>query len=93
LTLEEAVRKMTSLPASVYGLETKGRVEVGLDADLVLFDPEAVRDTATFVDPDGAPEGIPYVLVGGCLAVAQGRVTGAARGEILRRRPIERSDG
>jgi len=75
LTLEEAVRKMTSLPATVYGLETKGRLEVGLDADLVVFDPTTIQDTATFVEPDQAPEGIPYVWVGGRLAVEDGRVT------------------
>jgi N-acyl-D-amino-acid deacylase len=85
LTLEEAVRKMTSLPAAVYGLKTKGRLEVGLDADLVIFDPGAIQDTATFAEPDQAPHGIQYVLVGGCVAVENGQVTGAGKGKILRR--------
>jgi N-acyl-D-aspartate/D-glutamate deacylase len=85
LTLEEAVRKMTSLPAAVYGLKTKGRLEAGLDADLVVLDPESVRDTATYAEPDQSPQGIQYVLVGGCVAVEDGQVTGVARGKILRR--------
>ncbi|MCU0594942.1 MAG: D-aminoacylase [Desulfobacterota bacterium] len=93
LTLEEAVRKMTSLPASIYGLQAKGRLKIGLDADLVLFDPETIRDTATFIEPDQAPEGIPYVLVGGRLAVEEGRVTGTARGSVLRHPPAGRSNG
>ncbi len=90
LTLEEAVRKMTSLPASVYGLGRKGKLREGLDADLVILDPMAVKDMAGFMEPDQAPEGIPYVILGGRLAVAQGRVTGKARGAVLRRSTLGR---
>ncbi len=85
LTLEEAVRKMTSLPAQTFGVRGKGLLKEGFDADIVVFDPETVIDGATYHEPHLAPEGIPYVLVNGQLAVERGEVVGAASGRVLRR--------
>jgi N-acyl-D-amino-acid deacylase len=84
LTLEEAVRKMTSLPASRMGLHDRGIVRPGMMADLVAFDPEAVRDRSTFADPFHYSEGIPYVAVNGRLVVDEGRITDERPGRILR---------
>lgn len=84
MPLEEAVRKMTSLTARTYGLASKGLVRPGMDADLVIFDPDRIADRATFADPDRAPEGIEKVIVNGRVAVDNGRVTGRARGRVLR---------
>jgi N-acyl-D-amino-acid deacylase len=85
LTLEDAVRRMTSAPADRMGFRDRGRVAEGLAADLVVFDPATVRDAATFEDPCRYPEGIPYVLVNGRLVVDGGRHTGALPGEVLTR--------
>ena len=82
---EQAVRKMTSLPAQRLGLPDRGLVRPGMAADLVCFDPETVRDTATFDEPKQIPEGIPYVAVNGRLVVADGRHTGNLPGRALRR--------
>jgi len=85
LSLEEAVRKMTSLPAQTFGVKNKGLLKEGFDADLVLFDPDRVADKATFDDPTQKPEGIPWVLINGEVAVENGLITGAASGRVLRR--------
>jgi len=87
LSLEEAVRKMTSLPAQTFRLKNKGLVKEGFDADLVLFDPETVLDQGTFQEPHQPPIGIHHVLVNGRLAVEEGRVSGAGSGRVLRRGP------
>lgn len=84
LTLEEAVRKMTSLPASFLGLQDRGIVREGFYADLVVFNPKTVRSVATYGDPCLFPEGISYVLVNGRLAVDDGKPTGALAGKVLR---------
>ena len=84
LTLEEAVRKMTSLPASRMGLAERGLVRPGMYADLVAFDPLTVRDVATFEDPLHYSEGIPYVAVNGELVVDAGKITAARPGRALR---------
>jgi N-acyl-D-amino-acid deacylase len=84
LTLEEAVRKMTSLPASRMGLADRGVVRPGMMADLVAFDPTTVRDRSTFADPTHYSEGIPYVVVAGQLVVDGGRITEARPGRVLR---------
>lgn len=83
LTLEEAVWKMTGFPAQRMGFQDRGRIEKGLAADLVVFDPAAIRDTATFEEPCRYPEGIPYVLVNGDVVVDQGRHTGLLKGRVL----------
>ena len=84
LTWEGAIRKMTSLPAQRLGFPDRGLVRPGMAADLVCFDPETVRDTATYDDPKQLPEGIPYVAVNGRLAVDGGRLTGDLAGRSLR---------
>jgi N-acyl-D-amino-acid deacylase len=85
LTLEEAVRKMTSLPAGFFKFEDRGVIREGAVADLVLFDPATVRDLATYERPRAFPTGIPHVLVNGVFVVRDGRTTGARPGVILLR--------
>ncbi len=88
LTLEEAVRRMTSLAAATFGLEGRGRVEPGCWADLVLFDPDTVADGATYDEPKQPPVGIPLVVVNGVIAHRDGIASGAGSGRMLRyRRP------
>lgn len=84
LTLEEAVRKMTSLPAGRLGLTDRGRIAEGFSADLVLFDPAKVLDAATFANPFQHALGIPYVFVNGVAVIDEGRVSGSLPGRCLR---------
>ena len=84
ISLEEAIRKMTSLPAQTFRVKKKGLLKEGFDADIVIFDPETVLDRATFDDPRQQPEGIVWVLINGQVAVEKGRVTGEARGKVMR---------
>jgi N-acyl-D-amino-acid deacylase len=83
LSLEEAVRKMTSLPADIVGLGDRGTIAVGQVADLVVLDPDRVADTATFEDPHSYPVGLPHVVVNGRLAVRDGEPTGELSGSVL----------
>jgi N-acyl-D-aspartate/D-glutamate deacylase len=83
LSLENAVRKMTSLPAQVLGLKDRGVIREGCWADLVVFDPDAVADSATYENPKRYPKGIDYVLVNGAVVVDQGNHTGARPGKII----------
>jgi N-acyl-D-amino-acid deacylase len=83
LSLEEAVKKMTSISAERFGLADRGVVREGAFADLVLFDAERVTDRATFADPHEYPEGIPYVLVNGSIVLDQGQHSGALPGQVL----------
>ena len=85
LTLEEAVRRMTSLPAQVFGLGDRGLVRQGMRADLVLFDPASVQDTATFAEPHQYSRGFDFVWVNGVAAVAKGRITDQRAGQVVRR--------
>lgn len=84
LTLEEAVRKITSLPASRMGLSDRGLVRPGMAADLVAFDPMTVADRSTYADPLHYSDGIPYVAVNGELVVDGGKITQARPGRVLR---------
>ena len=84
LSLERAVRKMTSLPARAMGLDSKGLVRPGMDADLAVFDPAVVDDRATFDDPERYPLGVEHVAVDGTLVVRDGEDTGARPGSALR---------
>jgi N-acyl-D-amino-acid deacylase len=84
LGLEEAVRKMTSLPAEQFDFADRGRIAPGFAADLVVFDPKTVADRATFEQPHQYPAGIPFVLVNGVFVVRDGRHTGARPGVVLR---------
>jgi N-acyl-D-amino-acid deacylase len=85
LSLEEAVRSMTSAAADRLGLSDRGRIADGLAADLVVFDPDRVRATATYEEPRSYPDGIEWVIVGGEVVVARGQHTGARPGRVLRR--------
>ncbi len=84
LGLEEAIRKMTSLPAARTRLRDRGLLRAGMAADVVAFDPETVRERATYADPLRYSEGIPYVAVNGQLVVDDGRITSARPGCALR---------
>jgi N-acyl-D-amino-acid deacylase len=85
LTWEQAVRKMTALPAERLGFADRGSLRAGMCADVTCIDPITVRDTATYEEPRSLPEGIPYVLVNGRLAVDGGRRTAELAGRALRR--------
>jgi N-acyl-D-amino-acid deacylase len=85
LGLEDAVARMTSLPAARLGLRDRGTIRDGAVADLVIFDPATVRSDATIDDPTRDPEGIDTVIVAGTLVVEGGRSTGARPGRGLRR--------
>jgi len=85
VSLEEAVRSMTGLPASVYRMPERGLVREGMIADLVVFDLEQVRDVAEFTDPHHLSEGMVWVFVGGTAAIAEGEFTGALPGRVLRK--------
>ncbi len=85
LSLEEAVRKMTSFPAARFGLSKKGIIREGMDADIVVFDENEVQDLATFDDPIRCSTGIEKVFVGGIHVLEGGVHTGAFPGKLLRR--------
>jgi N-acyl-D-amino-acid deacylase len=86
LRLEEAVRKMTGLPAEFLGLYDRGLLREGNWADIVVFDPAGVTNNATFAEPRRHPDGIPYVLVNGVVTIDSGKHTGAMSGQVLRNR-------
>ncbi len=83
-SIEEAVSKMTSMPAAKIGLKDRGLVVEGYIADLAVFDPQTVRDRATFENGHQYPVGIPHVLIAGELAVHDGESTKALLGRVLR---------
>jgi len=85
LSLEEMVRKMTSMPATRFGLKGRGRVVPGYFADLVVFDPETIGSESTFANPAVYPTGIAWVLVNGKVVVDHGVHSGARPGRVLRR--------
>jgi N-acyl-D-aspartate/D-glutamate deacylase len=85
VSLPEMIRKMTAMPASVYGLKTKGLVWEGMDADLCIFDPETFRDCATFQQPDQRCCGLDHVIVGGKVAAVDAVATGELGGKLLYR--------
>lgn len=83
LSFEEAVRKMTSLPASRLGLVDRGCLKEDYYADIVLVDPVRVADTATWKNPHQYPKGIPYVLVNGKIVVKKGKIKKKLPGKVL----------
>ena len=89
LTLEDAVRKMSSLPAQILGLRDRGQLREGFVADVVVFDPKIVRTTNSFERPKSYPEGIRYVLLNGVLVVDGSEHTGARPGKVIRGRGYE----
>ena len=84
MTLEEAVRKMTSQAASRAGLSDRGILRAGLVADVVVFDPATIHDVATFEDPNHYSVGVTDVLVNGQAVVSGGRITDARPGRAIR---------
>jgi len=85
LTLEEAVRKMTSLAASRARLTDRGALREGMKADVVVFDPRRVQDRSTYEDPHHFSEGVAHVIVNGTPVLRDGKMTGALPGRVLRR--------
>ena len=84
LTLEDAIRKFSALPAQRMRLTDRGVLKQGMWADIVIFDPTTIRDLATFEQPNQLSEGMDYVLVNGTPVVAEGTMTGALPGKVLR---------
>ncbi len=84
ITLEEAVRKMTSMPADQFNLQGRGRIAEGAYADIVIFDAETIEDKATFVDPHRYPVGIDHVMVNGKFVLKNGALTGERPGQWLK---------
>jgi len=86
LSLMDGLRKMTAMPAARLGIASKGRIAVGADADIAVFDPSRVIDKATFENPAQYSEGIDYVLVNGTIVVNKGQlVDGTLPGRGLKR--------
>lgn len=85
LSLPEAIRRMTSLPAEQFGIRRRGKLQQGYHADLVAFDPATVEDRATYQEPRQSPRGIPHVLVNGVPVVVDGNYVGGTSGQVLRR--------
>src|ERR1044072_3201915 len=84
LTLEEAVHKMSGAPAARVGLKERGLIREGMFADITVFDPAKVMDTATFESPNQYPIGIEYVMVNGKISVDKGQRTSVLSGRVLR---------
>jgi N-acyl-D-amino-acid deacylase len=84
LTLADAIRKFTSLPAQRVGFADRGVLKLGMWADIDIFDPEQIRDTSTFEAPNRLAEGMRYVLVNGVPVIAEGKATNALPGRVLR---------
>ncbi len=84
LRLEEAIRKFSSLPAQRMHLADRGVLKAGMWADIVVFNPDSVRDVATFEKPNQLSEGMRWVLVNGVPVIADGKATGALPGKVLR---------
>lgn len=83
--LEFAIRSMTSLPASVFGMRDRGFIREGAAADIVIFDPAQVRERATYTDPHQLSEGMMFVLVNGAVVIEDGKFTTSLPGKVLRR--------
>jgi N-acyl-D-amino-acid deacylase len=84
LTLEDAIRKFSALPAQRMRLTDRGVIKAGMWADLVVFDPNTIHDRATFDNPNQLSEGMEYVLVNGVPVIDKGKMTGALPGKVLR---------
>jgi dihydroorotase/N-acyl-D-amino-acid deacylase len=84
LTLPDAIRKFTSLPAQRLHLNDRGAIKQGLWADLVVFDPDKIKDAATYAEPNAYSVGMQYVLVNGVPVIADGKMTDSKPGKVLR---------
>ena len=87
LSLEDAIRKMTSLPAARFGPQDRGLLRPGMKADVVIFDAERVRDKATFAEPHQYAEGFSFVIVNGTVVLDDGKMTEARTGQVLLGQP------
>jgi N-acyl-D-aspartate/D-glutamate deacylase len=85
LSLEEAIKKMTSIPATKLRLQDRGLIKEGFWADIVIFDLNKIADRATYQTPHQYPEGIEYVIVNGEIVVEEGKLTGVRPGKVLKR--------
>ena len=84
LTLQEAIRKFSALPAQRMRLTDRGVLKRGMWADIVIFDPATIRDVATFENPNQLSVGMEYVIVNGIPVIAHGKMTNALPGKVLR---------
>ncbi len=82
-SLEEMIKKMTSMPADKLRFKDRGKLDVGKIADVVIFDYEKIQDKATFIEPHQYPDGIPYVIVNGEIVINNGEHTGAMPGQVI----------
>jgi N-acyl-D-aspartate/D-glutamate deacylase len=89
LSLEDAVRKMTSMNAAKIGLHQRGILAAGFLADVTVFDPQTVIDRATYTDPFQYNDGIKYVIVNGTVVLDDGKHTGAHPGRAIRRGSVD----
>ena len=85
VSLPEMIRKMTAMPAAVYGLTGKGLLAEGYDADICIFDPDTIIDRATFSEQTLPAEGLNYVLLGGEVVVENALFNGKCMGKLLLR--------
>mgnify|MGYP006112812895 FL=1 len=85
-SLEEAIRKMTSFPADIIGFKNRGRIQNGLPADIVIFNPETIVDNATFEQPNLFSSGVVHVFVNGVAVLQNEEMTGKAPGKYLHRK-------
>jgi N-acyl-D-amino-acid deacylase len=83
ISLEEAIRRMTSLPAQKFGFSNRGMIKEGMAADIVVFDAETVMDKSTYAEPHQYSVGFKYVVVNGKLVVDEGKHTGTRSGMVL----------
>jgi N-acyl-D-amino-acid deacylase len=84
LTLEAAIHRMTAVAANEIMAYDRGRLGTGLAADIVIFDPNTIRDRATFSQPDAVSEGMKFVIVNGGVVIEDGKYNGATPGNVLR---------
>jgi N-acyl-D-amino-acid deacylase len=85
ISIEDAIRKMSSLPAQKLGIKDRGLLREGFWADIVIFDPNKIIDRATYQEPRNSPEGIEYVIVNGTISIRNGKLTKEKGGRILRK--------
>ena len=85
LSLEEAIRKMTSLPADFLKLTDRGQIRRGFAADVVIFDPKTIRDTSTWTKPNSMAVGVRDVMVNGKFVLRNGKLTETASGRFVKR--------
>jgi N-acyl-D-amino-acid deacylase len=90
ITLPHAIRSLTALPAQILGLKDRGRIGEGMLADIVVFDPDLIRDKATYFEPFQYSEGISHVLVNGAFVIDEGKPTAARPGRMLTRQRTAR---